>query len=126
MDLLNIGKVRCLDMIRLMNRISGMAESRLPKMILCWVIVHGCVGWLGEVLDICKELEISSPIGSYMALYVYEMDVLEKRYLVSAREEWRVLAHSKAKLDTYVQVRDFTDPAVLVTQNLPRNQQSII
>ena len=76
MDLLNIGKVRHLEMIRLTNRISGMLESRLPKMILRWEIVHGCGGWLGEVLDICKELQIPSPIGPYMALYVYEMDVL--------------------------------------------------
>ena len=77
MDLLNIGKARRLEMMRLMNRIAGMPESHLPKMIIRWEIIHGCTVWLGEILDICKELDIPSPIGPYMALYVYEMDVLE-------------------------------------------------
>ena len=126
MDWLNIGQVRKIEMMRLMNRISLMSESRLPKKVLRWEVINGCNAWLGEVLDVCKELEIPSPIGPYMSLYTYDIEVLEKRALCNAQEEWRQQVPIKSKLGTYAYVRDFTINAQLVTFNLPRGQRSVI
>ena len=69
--LLNIGKTRRLEMIRLMNRITGMSEDCLPRIILGWEIIHGCTAWLGEVLQICKEKDLPSPIGPFMSMYIF-------------------------------------------------------
>ena len=126
LDWLNIGQVRKIEMMRLMNRIALMPESRLPKKVLRWEVINGCCAWLGEVLDICKELEIPSPIGPYMSLYTYDIEVLEKRALHNARVDWRQQVPMKSKLCTYAQVRDFTINAQLVTLNLPRGQRSAI
>ena len=118
--------VRKLEMMRLMNRFAHMSESRLPKKILRWDIIHGSKAWMGEILQICQELDIPSPIGPYMSFFVYEMEALERRALVNARQTWRELAPTKKKLVTYIQVRDFTETTILVNLNLPRYQRSII
>ena len=81
---------------------------------------------MGEINQICKELDIPSPIGPYMSFYVYEMETLEKRSLVNARQKWRDIVPTKSKLNSYIQVRDLTETTILVNLNLPRYQRSII
>ena len=82
-----------------------MPESRLPKKILRWEIINGCCAWVGEILQICQELSIPSPIGPFMPLYTYHIESLECRALVAARGDWREQAPTMPKLRMYIQVR---------------------
>ena len=126
MDWLDMCRLRKLDMFRLMNRLAGMDESRIPKMILRWDIINGCCGWMGEILKVCQELDIPSPIGPYMSFYRYESDMLERKFMKCCREEWRGIAPDKPKLISYVQIRDMCEYSCLVNLNLPRYQRSVI
>ena len=126
MDWLNIGQIRKLEMMRLLNRIASMPESRLPKKIFRWEIINGCCAWVGEILSICQELSILSPIGPFMSVYVYDIDALERRALTVARGEWRETAPTMSKLCTYVQVRDMAETTILVNLNLPRYQRAVV
>ena len=54
------------------------------------------------------------------------MDMLERKFLVVARQAWRDLAPTKCKLVTYIHVQDFTETSVLVNLNLPHYQHSIL
>ena len=55
MDWLNMVHVRRLEMMCLMNRIAQTSESRLPKKILRWDIIHGSKSWMGEILQVCHD-----------------------------------------------------------------------
>ena len=81
---------------------------------------------MSDIIDICKELEIPSPVGPMQAIYVYDTEPLMRKALVKNREEWRMAAYDMPKLCTYVLIKDFMDIGTMVHANLPRNQRSVL
>ena len=74
--------------------IAQMHESRLPKKILHSKIIHGCKAWLGEILEICQDLDIPSQLA--LSCHFTPMTWNHRRRsLVNARQVWRELAPMK-------------------------------
>ncbi len=126
MDWLDIVFTRWMSMLRYVGRLAVMEETRLPKKVLRWDILIGSKGWMRDVIDICKELDIPSPVGPMQSLYVYDTEPLMRRALVKNREEWMLAANGMPKLCTYVLIKDFMNVGTMVHQNLPRNQRSVL
>ena len=123
MDWLDMKHHRWLDMIRLYNRICAMERTKLPRMVLEWDYKVGAKGWLGDVLSLCHESNIPPPTE---LKYVYDLEPIQSRFLRQCREEWKDAAEKMPKLDTYKVAKDFTEPAILVKSNLPRNERSLV
>ncbi len=60
------------------------------------------------------------------SFYTYDMDPIERKALVRCREDWTEAAMPMSKLSTYVQFKDFAEPAAMVKMNLPRGQRSTV
>ena len=65
-------------------------------------------------------------MGPFQALYVYDTDPIHRKMLTKSREEWKLEAQGMSKLQTYVQVKNFTEIGTMVLASLPRNQRSIL
>ena len=103
-----------------------MKESRLPKKVLRWDLMIGAKGWLSDILQICRELDLPSPIGPMQSMYVFDTEPIARRAIVKNREEWKLAAADMPKLCTYVIIKDFTEVCTVVQANIPRNQRSIL
>ena len=57
---------------------------------------------------------------------VYDLDPINRKVLVTSREQWALAAQAMSKLRTYDVVKDFMDIGTMVHANLPRNQRSIL
>ncbi len=58
--------------------------------------------------------------------FVYDLDPIQSKFLRKCREEWKDAAEGMSKLDTYREVKDFADIAILAKSNLPRNERSLV
>ncbi len=123
MDWLDMKHHRWLDIIRLYNRICAMDRSKLPRVVLEWDYKVGAKGWLKDMLQVCTESEVPAPTE---LKYVYDLEPIQAKFLKQCRMEWRSAAEKMPKLDTYNVVKDFTETAILVRSNLPRNERSLV
>ena len=76
-----------------------------------------------DIKAICTEGNIIAP---HNTMWIYDIDPIERKFLVKDREEWKCAAEEMSKLCTYVRVKDFTEVGTLVKANLPRNQRSLM
>ncbi len=123
MDWLDMRRWRWLEMMRLYNRFCMMDQQRLPRKILTWDYKVGAKGWLRDILNLCNESGIPPPSE---LKYVYDLDPIQSKFLRKCREEWKDATEGMSKLDTYREVKDFADVAVLAKSNLPRNERSLV
>ena len=100
-----------------------MDRSKLPRLMLEWDYKVGAKGWLGDLLKVCVESKIPPPTE---LKYVYDLEPIQERFLWECREEWKAATEKMPKLDTYRDIKDFTEPAVLVKSNLPKNERSLV
>ena len=123
MDWINIQKTRWLDIMRLYNRLVGMSWDRLPRKVLQWDCKLGGVGWVKDLVNVCNNINIVEPTNLQ---YIYDLDPVKTRILRKCRQEWQDTAETTSKLSTYIQIKDFTEPALMVKSNLTRNQRSLL
>ena len=61
-------------MARLYNRVQGMEEERLPKVILNWDFVSGSKGWLADMTNVTTKVGLDAPD---MDVLQYDLDNLK-------------------------------------------------
>ena len=71
----------------------------------------------------CNEIKIEAPLN---LRYIYDLEPVKTRILRKCREEWKDAAEEMPKLSTYCQIKDFTEPAVMVRSNIHRNGRSVL
>ncbi len=113
-------------MLRLLNRLVHMDESRIPKKILRFDIATGKKGWIGDIIQICHKIDIPSPIGPFQSLMSHDLDAISRRMMKMCRDGGVDAAQEMPKLRTYIQIRDFMDTTAMVRAALPRGQRSIL
>ena len=118
--------LRWFEMVWYFSRLATMEEDRIPKLVLRWDIQNGLSTCASEIMAICTELGLPMPIGPYRSLLIYDIEPVERIALRKAREGWQDEAHKMSKLCTYVKVKDFADPKILVQANLSRGHQSLL
>ena len=96
---------------------------RLPKRILLWDYKCGAKGWLSDIKEICEQGNILSPDNT---MWIYDIEPIQRKFLLKERDEWKDAAEEMSKLCTYITVKDFTEIGSLVRANLPRNQRSLV
>ncbi len=97
----NILLTRWLEMLRYHNRIVILDDGRLPKAIYTWEASLGSEGWIGDVKKIAQALHLPPP----SELIAYDIENAEYAINSLSRKQWWEKAHTKSKLDCYVQFR---------------------
>ncbi len=123
MDWIDMKRLRWLEIMRLFNRFTAMSPDKLPRKVLTWDYKSGGKRWLSDVLKVCASIDIPMPTE---LRYIYDLEPIERKFLVQCRKEWKTAASTMSKLCTYVEIKDFEEVGVLVQANLPRNECSLL
>ena len=115
--------MRWLDIMHLYNRLVGMSIDRLPRKVLNWDCKLGGVGWVQGLVNVCNNINILEPTDLQ---FIYDLEPIKERILRKSREEWKDSTERTSKLSTYCQIKDFTEPALMVEFNLHRSERSLL
>ena len=120
---------RTLNMLRLWNRIVGMENSRLPKVVYCNMKISGKQGtWINEVRNIFEKIQCSDifennvPIINIKDFLNYALEKLMSQYVLI----WKQEIHNKPKLAVYSQYKTEFATEVYCEMNIKRSQRSLV
>ena len=110
---------RWVEMVRFRNRIAGMDESRLPRIIYNWDKSLRQNAWASSVDMVVQYVNMldESPELSHV-----DLDVRKSRLIKLNREKWWTAAADMTKLRTFRVLFDKQDYKGLVYANLSRRQ----
>ena len=123
MDNLDLRSERWVEMVRLKNRFSKMNEHRWPRIVLDWDVEMSTEAWASEVKLILNQAGCLE--NQYFDLTT-DLEDLQVRLLKMNRHSWKLEAHTKSKLDTFLEIHDFGKSRLIVKSNLDRRKRSLI
>ncbi len=124
-------------MVRFRNRIIGMPDDRLPRIICKWDRSLKTDAWARSMDFVLQEVNIleteeesfvsvSDIDDSLCDMCYIDTERVKKKLLQSNRDKWWVAAAEMPKLRTFVELYDFHDPRGLVYTHLTRRQRSLV
>ena len=122
-DWLDVKYIRWVEMVRLVNRIKKMPESRWPRKILRWDVSLKAGGWSDQVQHVLQYANFNTDL---LSEEIIDLDALRSRLLVLNRQKWLLEASDKTKLRTFLQIYDSEAPRSIVESLLTRSQRSIV
>ena len=78
---------------------------------------------MSDLVNVCNNINIQEPTNLQ---YIYDLEPVKTRILRRSREEWKDAVERTSKLSAYYQIKDFTEPALMVKSNLHRNERSLL
>ncbi len=123
MDWMDIRQVRWMDMARLKNRIVSMDHTRWPKKVWEWDVMTKTDAWFSDICFILDYAELDTNIES---ISVTDLDNLARTLHAKNRKNWELEAFKKTKLETFVQIHDFSTQRTVLKSNLERRQRSLV
>ncbi len=96
--------------------------NRWPRIIYEYDVKQRRRTWVHEVDTICQKLHLPRPNTQVE----YDLSVVNQAILKFSYDTWWADAHKKPKLRSFIEFKDRTEPMILVRNNLPRYQRSLL
>ena len=123
MDWLDIRQARWVEMIRLNNRLVSMNDTRWPSKVWEWDVMTGTDAWFSDVSFILNYAGITPTEGEDMFI---DLESLANVSLQKNRNNWRLEASQKTKLETFEQIHDFTSYRTVLKANMDRKHRILV